>query len=73
LAGESGLTLDEVRGRVIAAMAACVVPLLALPLARRVFDVRLPPANVLLANVAIAAGAIIGLSVHRGSFRRKDL
>jgi cation-transporting ATPase E len=57
----------------VTAMAVCVVPLLAIPLSRRVFGIQLPPANVLLYTAAIAAAAIIGLTIYRGSFGRKDL
>jgi cation-transporting P-type ATPase E len=56
----------------VAAMAACVVPLLAIPLARRVFEVQLPPANVLLYTAASTAAAIIALTVYRGSFGKKS-
>ena len=57
----------------VAAMTACVVPLLAIPLARRVFEVQLPPANVLLYTAAITAAAIIALTVYRGSFGKRSL
>jgi cation-transporting ATPase E len=49
----------------VAAMAACVVPLLAIPLARRVFAVQLPPAGVLLQVAAVVLVAIAGLTLWR--------
>jgi cation-transporting ATPase E len=49
----------------VAAMAACVVPLLAIPLARRVFAVQLPPADVLLQVAAVVLVAIAGLTLWR--------
>ena len=49
----------------VAAMAACTVPLLAIPLARRVFAVQLPPAGVLLQVAGIVLVAIAGLTLWR--------
>ena len=47
----------------VAAMAACVVPLFAIPLARTIFAVRLPPGAVLLQAAGVTAGAIVALTV----------
>ena len=48
----------------VAAMAACLVPLFAIPLARATFAVQLPPVGVLL-QVAGTCGAISGLTLWR--------
>ena len=49
----------------VTAMAACLVPLLAIPLARTVFAVQLPPAGVLLQVAGIVLAAIAGLTLWR--------
>jgi cation-transporting ATPase E len=49
----------------VAAMAACLVPLFAVPLARSVFAVRLPPAAVLLQVAGVTLAAIAGLTLWR--------
>jgi cation-transporting ATPase E len=49
----------------VTAMAACTVPLLAVPLARRVFAVQLPPAGILLQVAGIVLVAIAGLTLWR--------
>jgi len=47
----------------VAAMAACALPLLAIPLARTVFAVHLPPGSVLLEAGGVTAGAIVALTL----------
>ena len=49
----------------IAAMAAALVLLLAIPLSRRIFALQLPPATVLAVVAAIVAAAIVALTVWR--------
>ncbi len=49
----------------VAAMAACVVPLLAVPLARTAFAVQLPPAAVLPQVAAVVLAVIAGLTLWR--------
>jgi cation-transporting ATPase E len=49
----------------VAAMAACVVPLLAIPLARTTFAVQLPPAGVLPQVAGVVLAAIAGLTLWR--------
>jgi cation-transporting ATPase E len=49
----------------VLAMAACVVPLLAIPQARATFAVQLPPAAVLLQEAGIVLAAITGLTLWR--------
>lgn len=49
----------------VAAMASCVVPLLAVPLARRVFAVPFPPGSVLLQDAGMVLAAIAGLTLWR--------
>ena len=49
----------------VTAMAACLVPLLALPLARAIFAVQLPPAGVLLQVAGVVLAAIAGLTLWR--------
>jgi cation-transporting ATPase E len=49
----------------VPAMAAFLVPLLAIPQARATFAVQLPPAGVLLQVAGIVLGAIAGLTVWR--------
>src|ERR1700722_9737475 len=46
-------------------MAACVIPLFAVPLLRNIFAVRLPPGDVLLQVAAMAAAAIAALTLWR--------
>jgi cation-transporting ATPase E len=53
------------RVALILAMAACLVPLFAIPLARTTFAVQLPPAAVLLQVAGVAATAIAGLTIWR--------
>jgi cation-transporting ATPase E len=53
------------RFALVPAMAAFLVPLLAIPQARATFAVQLPPAGVLLQVAGIALGAIAGLTVWR--------
>ncbi|HEX8006733.1 MAG TPA: HAD-IC family P-type ATPase, partial [Trebonia sp.] len=47
------------RVTLVAGMAACLVPLFAIPLARSIFDVRLPPADVLL---QVAGAVLVGMA-----------
>lgn len=49
----------------VPAMAACLVPLFAIPQARATFAVQLPPVGVLLQVAVIAAAAVAGLTVWR--------
>jgi len=49
----------------VAAMAVCVVPLLAIPLARDTFAVQLPPAGVLPQVAGVVLAAIAGLTLWR--------
>jgi cation-transporting P-type ATPase E len=56
----------------VPAMAACLVPLLAIPLARTTFAVQLPPAGVLLQVAGIAAAAIAGLTLWRRFARARQ-
>ncbi|HET9079794.1 MAG TPA: HAD-IC family P-type ATPase [Trebonia sp.] len=49
----------------VPAMAACIVPLFAVPQARSTFAVQLPPPGVLLQVAVIVAAAIAGLTVWR--------
>ena len=49
----------------VPAMAACLVPLLAVPRARAIFAVQLPPAGVLLQVAGIVLAAIAALTVWR--------
>lgn len=53
----------------IAAMAACLVPLFTIPLARSTFAVQLPPASILLQVAGMVLAAITGLTLWR-HFRR---
>ena len=49
----------------VVTMAACVIPLFAVPLLRNIFAVRLPPGDVLLQVAAMAAAAIAALTLWR--------
>jgi cation-transporting ATPase E len=49
----------------VPAMAACLVPIFAVPLARTTFAVQLPPAGVLLQIAGIVLAAIAGLTLWR--------
>jgi cation-transporting P-type ATPase E len=49
----------------VPAMAACLIPLLAVPLARATFAVQLPPAGVLFQVAGLVLAAIAGLSLWR--------
>jgi cation-transporting ATPase E len=49
----------------VAAMAACLVPLFAIPLARSIFAIQLPPAGVLLQVAGAVLAAIAGLTLWR--------
>ena len=49
----------------VAAMAACLVPLFAIPLARSIFAVQLPPASVLIQVTGVVLAAITGLTLWR--------
>lgn len=49
----------------VAAMAACLVPLFAIPLARSIFAVQLPPASVLLQVAGVTLASIAGLTLWR--------
>jgi cation-transporting ATPase E len=62
-----GIAAGRARWRLalVPAMAAFLVPLLAIPQARATFAVQLPPAGVLLQVAGIALGAIAGLTVWR--------
>jgi hypothetical protein len=53
------------RVALVTAMAAGVVPLLAIPLARATFAVALPPAGVLLQVAGVVLAAIAALTVWR--------
>lgn len=62
----------------IVTMTACVFPLLAIPWARHIFDIEIPPARVLLETAVIAAISIGALTLYRlfesgGPSRRKAL
>jgi hypothetical protein len=48
-----------------AGMAACLVPLFAIPLARTTLAVQLPPASVLLQVAGVVLAAIAGLTLWR--------
>jgi hypothetical protein len=54
-----------VRVALIAAMAACMVALFAIPAARRVFALELPPPGLLAAEAAVVLVAISALSIWR--------
>ena len=54
-----------VRVALIAAMAACFAALFAIPAARRVFALELPPASVLAAEAAVVLVAISALTIWR--------
>jgi hypothetical protein len=62
-----GIAAGRARWRLVLvpAMAAFLVPLLAIPQARATFAVQLPPAGVLLQVAGIVLGAIAGLTVWR--------
>ena len=49
----------------VPAMAACLIPLLAVPLARVTFAVQLPPADLLLQVAGLVLAAIAGLTLWR--------
>jgi cation-transporting ATPase E len=49
----------------VAAMAACLIPLFALPLARSIFAVQLPPVGVLLQAAGVVLTAIAALTLWR--------
>lgn len=49
----------------VPAMAACLIPLLVVPLARATFAVQLPPAGVLLQVAGLVLAAIAGLTLWR--------
>ncbi|HEY7260002.1 MAG TPA: HAD-IC family P-type ATPase [Trebonia sp.] len=49
----------------VASMAACLVPLFAIPLARSIFAVQLPPASVLLQVAGVTVAAIAALTLWR--------
>jgi cation-transporting P-type ATPase E len=53
------------RVTLVAGMAACLIPLFAIPLARGIFGVQLPPASVLLQVAAVVLAAIGGLTLWR--------
>jgi len=57
----------------VVTMAACVVPLFAVPLSRDIFAVRLPPGDVLLQVAAMAAAAIAALTLWRARHRAGDV
>jgi hypothetical protein len=46
-------------------MAACLVPLFAMPLARSVFAVQMPPVSVLFQVAGVVLVAIAGLTLWR--------
>jgi cation-transporting ATPase E len=62
-----GIVAGRVAWRVtlVVAMAACLVPLFAIPLARSIFAVQLPPASVLLQVAGVTLAAIAGLTLWR--------
>ncbi len=62
-----GIVAGRVAWRItlVAAMAACLVPLFAIPLARNIFAVQLPPASVLLQVAGVVFAAIAGLTLWR--------
>jgi cation-transporting P-type ATPase E len=64
--------LDLARIVLLATMAACLVLALAIPLARRIFSLQLPPVPVLLAVAAVTAASILLLTLWRRFARRID-
>jgi cation-transporting ATPase E len=67
-AGASGVSSGQpaaVRVALIAAMAACMVALFAIPAARRIFALELPPPSVLAAEAAVVLVAISALTLWR--------
>ena len=62
-----GIVASRMAWRValVAAMAACLVPLFAIPLARSIFAVELPPASVLFQVAGVVLAAIAGLTLWR--------
>ncbi len=58
--------LNAFRLALVVAMGAGVVVLLAVPLARRVLDLAIPPAGVLLVAAVVFAGAVVALLVGQG-------
>jgi cation-transporting ATPase E len=55
----------------VAAMAACLIPLFAVSLARATFAVQLPPASVAVQMAAVVVAAITCLTGWRGFQRRR--
>jgi hypothetical protein len=55
----------------IAAMAAALVPLFTVPLARRLLALQLPPAGILAATAGVVLAAVVALALWRryGPFR----
>ncbi len=49
----------------VAAMALCLVPLFAIPLARRILALQLPPAGAIAAEAAVVLAAIAALTLWR--------
>jgi len=57
----------------IAAMAAGLVPLFAVPVARRVLALQLPPAGILVATAGVVLAAILALTLWRRRDRSGDV
>jgi len=70
-----GIVAGRARWRItlVASMAACLVPLFAIPLARSIFAVQLPPASVLLQVAGVTLAAIAGLTLWRRFGLARDL
>ncbi len=49
----------------VTAMALCLVPLFAIPLARRILALQLPPAGAIAAEAAVVLAAIAALTLWR--------
>jgi cation-transporting P-type ATPase E len=64
--------LNLLRIALLAAMAAGLALALAIPLARRIFSLQLPPVPVLLAVAAVTAASIVALTLWRHFSRRID-
>jgi cation-transporting P-type ATPase E len=62
-----GIVAGRVAWRItlVAAMAACLIPLFAIPLARSTFAVQLPPSGVILQTAGVVLTAIAGLTLWR--------
>lgn len=65
--------LDGLRLALVVAMGACLVPLFALPTARRLLDLAVPPVPVLVEGAVVVALALLVLTVVRRPARRRLL